>query len=85
MSDVPISLEQAFDQIEAFRSIHEPAGVTADAVLCLQEAVGIDEATRVLIRRGLFEELTSRERAATFLGLIIGLLAAQLDDGELAS
>jgi hypothetical protein len=79
MSDVTISLEQAFDQIEAFRSIHEPTGVTMEAVLCLQEAVGIDDATRALIRERLYEAEVSRDSTATFLGLIIGLLAAQLD------
>ena len=79
MSDGTTSLEQAFDRIEAFRSIHEPTGVTIDAVLCLQEAVGIDDGTRALIRDRLYEAQGSRDSSATFLGLIIGLLAAQLD------
>ncbi len=77
MREVTISLEEAFDRIADFRAIHEP-GVTMDAVLCLQEAVGIDEATRVLIRERLYESDCSRDSSATFLGLIIGLLAAQL-------
>ena len=60
MSDVTTSLEQAFDRIEDFRAIHEPSGVTIEAVLCLQEAVGIDEATRVLIRDRLYEGRVER-------------------------
>lgn len=78
MSDVSFNLEQAFDRIEAFRAIHEPAGVSLEAVLCLQEAVGIDDGTRVLIHERLYEAQESRDGSATFLGLIIGLLAAQL-------
>lgn len=85
MSDVSFSIEQAFDRIDAFRAIHEPAGVSMEAILCLQEAVGIDEGTRVLIRERLYEGHGSRDSSATFLGLIIGLLAAQLgQDGPSA-
>ena len=79
MSDVTASLEQALDRIDAFRAIHEPGGVSADAVRCLQEAVGIDDATRILIRERIYEAECSRDGTSTFLGLIIGLLAAQLD------
>lgn len=78
MSDFASSLSQALDRIDAFRAIHEPDGVTLEAVLCLQEAVGIDEATRLLIRDRLYEERPA-DASATFLGVIIGLLAAQLD------
>lgn len=83
MSAVATNLQDAFDQIEAFRAIHEPAGVTLDAVLCLQESVGIDDATRRLIADRLFNEgaADSRQSTATFLGLIIGLLAAQFAEG----
>lgn len=77
-SSTAASLEQAFDRIEDFRSIHEPVGVTMEAILCLLEAAGIDEPTRVLIRERLYESDCSRDSSATFLGLIIGLLAAQL-------
>lgn len=82
MSAVADNLELAFDRIDAFRAIHEPAGVTLEAVLCLQEAVGIDEGTRVLIRERLYEAEGARDSSATFLGLIIGLLAAQLRRDE---
>lgn len=76
MDDVNMNLARAFDQIAAFRAIHEPSGVSLEAVLCLQEAVGIDDATRILIRERLFETVESDEARATFLGLIIGLLAS---------
>lgn len=79
MSAVAVSLEQAFDRLDDFRSIHEP-GVSMDAVLCLQEAVGIDEAARVLIRERLYEAGGSADATSTFLGLIIGLLAAGFDE-----
>ena len=75
MANLTLDLEQALDRIDAFRAIHEP-GVTMEAVLCLQEAVGIDEAARVLIRERLYDAETSGDPTATFLGLIIGLLAA---------
>jgi len=73
---IGLSLEQALDRIDAFRAIHEPGGVTLEAVLCLQESVGIDDATRVLIRKRLFEAEGPADPRAMVLGLIIGLLAA---------
>lgn len=79
MTDVTASIEKAFDQIDAFRAIHEPVGVSLEAVLCLQEAGGIDAGTRALIRERLYEAEMSGQAPATHLGLIIGLLAAELD------
>ena len=85
MSGVATSIEQAFERIDAFRAIHEPAGVTLRAVLCLQEAVGIDEPARLIIRERLYEESDGAGGSATFLGVIIGLLAAQFQgEDELA-
>jgi hypothetical protein len=78
MREVTTSLEQAFDRIDAFRAIHEPGGVSPEAVRCLLEAVGIDDGTKALVCERLCEAETTREGAATFLGLIIGLLAAEL-------
>lgn len=76
MSDVAQSLEQALDQIDAFKAIHEPGGVTLDAVLCLQESVGIDDDSRVLIHERLYEN--GGGGSHQFLGVIIGLLAARM-------
>lgn len=75
VSDITRSLEQALDQIDAFRAIHEPGGVPLEAVLCLQESVGIDDDSRVLIRERLYENGGGSHE---FLGLIIGLLAARM-------
>jgi hypothetical protein len=80
VSDVTASLEQALDRIEAFRAIHEPAGVTKEAVGCLLESVGIDEDGKVLVHDRLFENDEVRDGASTFLGVIIGLLAAELGE-----
>ena len=79
MSDVTASLEQALDRIEAFRAIHEPTGVTGEAVDCLLESVGIDD-DKVLVHERLFENDEVRDGASTFLGVIIGLLAAELGE-----
>lgn len=76
VSDITRSLEQALDQIDAFRAIHEPGGVPLEAVLCLQESVGIDDDSRVLIRERLYEN--GGGGSHEFLGLIIGLLAARM-------
>jgi len=81
MRDATAALEQALDRIDAFRAIHEPAGVTRDAVDCLLEAVGIDEGGKVLVGERLFEADGVRDGASAFLGVIIGLLAAELGDG----
>lgn len=77
MGDVAKSLEQALDQIEAFKAIHEPGGVPMDAVMCLQESVGIDDDSRVLIRERLYE--SGDGGSHEFLGVIIGLLAARME------
>jgi hypothetical protein len=78
VSDVTDSLERALDRIDAFRAIHEPGGVSAEAVDCLLEAVGIDEAGRVLVHDRIFESDEIRDGASAFLGVIIGLLTADL-------
>jgi len=77
MSDVAKSLEGALDQIDAFRAIHEPGGVSLEAVLCLQEAVGIDDDSCAVIRERLYENGVGG--SPTFLGVIIGLLAARME------
>lgn len=80
MSDVTASVEQALDRIEAFRAIHEPAGVTGEAVGCLLQSVGIDDDDKILVHERLFENDEIRDGASTFLGVIIGLLAAELGE-----
>jgi len=77
VSDVARHLEAALDQIDAFRAIHEPGGVTMEAMPCLQESVGIDDYSPVLIRERLYENDGGGSPA--FPGLIIGLLAARTE------
>jgi hypothetical protein len=79
--DMTANLEQALDRIDAFRAIHEPAGVTREAVGCLLESVGIDDDGKTLVHERLFEDDGIRDGASTFLGVIIGLLAADIGEG----
>ncbi|MEZ5075694.1 MAG: hypothetical protein R2691_12835 [Solirubrobacterales bacterium] len=81
MSDVTANLEQALDRIDAFRAIYEPAGITAEAVDCLLEAVGIDDDDKALVGERIFADDGIRDGASAFLGVIIGLLAADLGSG----
>ena len=81
VTDVTESLEQALDRIDAFRAIHEPGGVSMEAVQCLMESVGIDDDGRALVHDRIFEAGDIRDGASTFLGVIIGLLAAELANG----
>jgi hypothetical protein len=80
VSDVTDNLEQALDRIDAFRAIHEPGGVSSEAVQCLMESVGIDDDGRALVHDRIFEAEDIRDGASTFLGVIIGLLAAELSE-----
>lgn len=81
MSDVTANLERALERIGAFRAIHEPAGVSGEAVACLLEAVGVDDDGKALVHARLLEADGVRDGASAFLGVIIGLLAAELGGG----
>lgn len=81
VSDVTANLERALDRIDAFRAIHEPAGVSSEAVACLLEAAGVDDDGKALVRERLLEADGIRDGASAFLGVIIGLLAAELGGG----
>lgn len=81
MSEVTASLEEALDRVDAFRAIHEPGGVSEEALGCLLEAVGIDDDGRALVHERLFEADDVRDGASTFFGVIIGLLAGELREG----
>lgn len=74
------SLTAALDRIEDFRALHDgrPLDEAVDAVLCLQEAVGIDEDARAVVKERIYGERTAQEqRSPIFLGVIIGLLTAE--------
>lgn len=51
-----------------------------EAVLCLQAVVGIEESTRALIHNAVNERqaVSADAPGQLFLGVIVGLLAAQL-------
>jgi hypothetical protein len=82
MDEISDSLERALDRIGDFRLLHgrRPADEQLEAVLCLQEAVGVGDEARALIRERIFEGPEAPSRPVEMLlGLIVGLLAAQLE------
>jgi hypothetical protein len=71
-------IAEAFDRIENFVAV-QGTEISVDAVNRLQESVGIDEEARAIFRDRV-EALDSRFRAGqVLLGVIVGLLAAQLE------
>jgi hypothetical protein len=86
MEEITDSLERALDRIDEFRALHDGAPLEQgiEAVNCLQEAVGIGEEARTLIRERIFEGDESVTRPPEMLlGVIVGLLAAQFQaDGR---
>lgn len=81
MSEITDTLEQAIDRVQDFEEVQ--AGATQreklDAVLCLQEAVELGDRSREIIRERLGNFERSRHTGQILYGIIIGLLAAQLD------
>lgn len=72
-------LTQAFDRLDDFVAVQCAAGgITVDAVNLLQQAVGIDDRERDTIR-GRVEALAPAQTPSVLLGIVLGLLAAQLD------
>jgi hypothetical protein len=71
-------LDQAFDRIDRFLAVQGPSP-SMDAVLALQEAVGIDDGARAVIRErmaALAEAGQSSATGSVVLGIIVGLFAA---------
>ncbi len=82
MHEIADSLQLAFDRIEDFREIQDSAseGVRLEAVLCLQEAVGIAGPSRELLRERIIEAADApSEPGQLIFGVIVGLLAAQFE------
>lgn len=72
-------LTQAFDRLDDFVTVQRAAGgITVDAVNLLQQAVGIDDRGRDTIRERV-EELAPAQTPSVLVGIVLGLLAAQLD------
>lgn len=72
-------LAAALKRVEDFNAVQANGGPDEleAAVLCLQQAVGIDQDSRVVLCEGI-ERISSMENAGgILLGLIVGLLAAQ--------
>ena len=81
MNEITDSLERAFDRIDDFQAVQSGRSgeQLVDAVLCLQEAVGIRDDTRVLIKERLDAiKGSSRAPGHVLLGVIVGLMAAEL-------
>jgi hypothetical protein len=79
MGDMTEQLAGALRRVEDFQSVQAQSTPEEleGAVLRLQEAVGIDEDARRVLREGL-ESLEMSEKAGSiFLGLIVGLFVAQ--------
>ena len=72
-------LDHAFDRIDAFLAVQGPA-LRRDAVLALQEAVGIDAGARAVIGarvEALVEAGHGAAAASVLLGIVVGLFAAE--------
>jgi hypothetical protein len=85
MGELSDTLARAFDRIEDFESVQADTRgrELVDAVKRLQESVGIDDEARALI----CERLEARPGAAAgdvVFGLIVGLIAAELEAGRRA-
>jgi hypothetical protein len=71
-------LDHAFDRIDAFVAVQGPA-FGSDAVLALQEAVGIDDEARAVIRdrvAALAGAGHGTAAGSVLLGVLVGLFAA---------
>lgn len=82
VKEMTAELAEAFDRIDDFQAVQhgEDAGELLEAVLRLQEAVGIVEATRELICARLSAvAVAGAPSGHVLLGLILGLMAAQLE------
>jgi hypothetical protein len=85
MHPITESLERAFDRIDDFQAVQADSSSAelGDAVLRLQESVGIREETRAALRERLEGiEGSARAPGHVLLGLIVGLVAAELHPGD---
>ena len=72
-------LATAFDRIDAFLAVQGPRPAP-DAVLALEEAVGVDETSRAVIRArvaALAEAGHGAAAGSVLLGILVGLFAAE--------
>lgn len=80
MSEMAQRIEEALARIEDFEAVQHGAGPEglADAVLCLQASVGIDDEARLALRGGLERSDRLGQTGPILLGLVMGLLAADV-------
>ena len=74
-------LDRAFDRVDDFLAVQGPA-LDLPAVLALQEAVGVDDASRAVIRDRVAALAGAGHRTAAgsvLLGILVGLFAAEDD------
>ncbi len=72
-------LDQAFDRIDLFLAVQGPSP-TLEAVLALQEAVGVDDGARAVVDARLSALAAAGHLLApgsVLLGVLVGLFAAQ--------
>jgi hypothetical protein len=70
-------LDAAFDRIDDFLAVQRP-GPTLDAVLRLQEAVGMDDEARAIVRErvgALRDAGHGTAAGSVLLGILVGLFA----------
>jgi hypothetical protein len=68
-------LDKAFDRIDDFVAVQGPA-ISIDAVNLLQEAVGVHERARAIIRERL-PALGDASAGSVLLGVLVELMAAE--------
>jgi hypothetical protein len=74
-------LNDAFDRLDDFVAVQRAAGgITVDTVRLLQEAVGLEDRERAAIGVRV-EALAPAHPGSVLIGIVLGLLAAQLDGG----
>lgn len=73
------ALETAFDRIDDFLAVQADE-LSMDAVLRLQESVGVDDDARAAFARRLSEVQPDAAPGAVLLGVLLGLSAAELSD-----
>ncbi len=80
---VDATLEQAFDRFADFLAVQSAQGpnLTLEAVELLQESVGITVSTRRLFAERLRELSENSDAGQVLLGLILGLIVADLEAG----
>ena len=77
------SLELAFDRIDDFAAVQRPLSMEdLGPIVCLWEAAGVSDHERAALGRRIRQLASSEQAGGLALGILIGLLAAQLSLDE---